>query len=270
MFKDKLFRFRQFSQNSIAELNNRTLWFSSAKDFNDPFEFMHQIDLTLPEDDDAIKNWLISSVQSEKELTYIESLDNVRRRELAQREVDNLVNGHVKTISCTSTTKICCLTKEYRDPLMWSHYTNGMTGFVIVYNPFDTIDGKTFPALPVRYVKEPPIIDADCLNLASNADGFELNTRLIATKHERWAYEQEFRFICCPEHPNEFLQRVKLRNGGIMDLPDYAIHGVICGYKMRPDDYKVVQSICKHNKYKMYKAEIHSDRYEVIVSEIVS
>ncbi|EMK3395903.1 DUF2971 domain-containing protein [Vibrio parahaemolyticus] len=270
MFVNKVFRFRQFNQYSLAELNNRTLWFSSVKDFNDPFEFLYSLDLSLPKDELQLREWLLYSSQTEAEKGFINQADVATLERLAKSSVENLANGYVKTLSCKSGTKICCVSKEYKDPLMWSHYTNGMTGFAIVYNSFDTIDGETFPALPVRYVKTPPVVDVDCLNLASSLDGYELNTRLIASKHERWAYEQEMRFICCPEHPNEFLRRIKLRDGGIMDLPDYAIHGVICGHKMSSDNLNVIKAICRHNNYKLYRADIHTEQYDVVVSEIVS
>ncbi|MDO6642137.1 DUF2971 domain-containing protein [Shewanella sp. 5_MG-2023] len=156
MFENKFFRFRQFSQFSLSELNNRTLWFSSAKDFNDPFEFLYQLDLTLPSDEKGLRNWFLYSSKSIGEKKFVEQADLETLKEIASREVDRLANGHIKTLSDRTNTKICCVSDEYRDPLMWSHYTNGMTGFAIVYNPFDTIGGQTFPALPVRYVKNLP------------------------------------------------------------------------------------------------------------------
>ncbi|MBB1315930.1 DUF2971 domain-containing protein [Aliivibrio sp. SR45-2] len=270
MFENKLFRFRTFSQYSLSELNSKTLWFSSVKTFNDPFEFQYTLDLTLPDGYNEIREWLLSTSQSEPENQFILKSDYETLQRVAKNGIDSLVNGHVTTLSDKIKTKICCLSQEYQDPLMWAHYTDGMTGFAIIYNAFNTIDDETFPALYVKYVDEPPIIDADCLNLGSVEDGFELNSRMIASKHSRWAYEKEIRFISCPEHKDEFLRRVKLRDGGIMDLPDYAIHGVIFGYKINKDNLKLLESICHHNNYKMYRADILKDKYEINVVEFAS
>nr|WP_275690398.1 DUF2971 domain-containing protein [Photobacterium alginatilyticum] len=150
---------------------------------------------------------------------------------------------------------------------MWSHYTDGMKGFVIVYNQFKTLDDDYLPMLPVKYVRTPPTITLDDLKLDSRDEGFLLNQKLIASKHDRWAYENEVRFISCPESGHEMLSRIKLRNGGILDLPDNSIHGVIVGEKMPASNLKLLQTICTHNQYKMYKASISSGEYQVEISE---
>ena len=71
MFENKLFRFREYNQYSLSELNNKTLWFSSAKSFNDPFEFQYELDLALPGTEEGIRNWLLSTSHTESERAFL-------------------------------------------------------------------------------------------------------------------------------------------------------------------------------------------------------
>ncbi|WP_318464085.1 DUF2971 domain-containing protein [Photobacterium leiognathi] len=256
MFEKKLFKFRCFSEYSISDLNNKTMWFSCANDFNDPFEFQYKLDISIPTEREAVESWLTSKDASPEEVAYVKQAPLEDLIDSAKKLTESTVKNHIAPLSDRFSTRIICLSQGCTDPLMWSHYTDGMKGFVIVYNQFKTLDDNFLPMLPVKYVPAPPTITLDDLKLDSREEAFLLNQKMIGSKHERWAYENEVRFISCPESGHEMLSRIKLRNGGVLDLPENAIHGVIVGEKMPASNLKLLQTICTHNKYKMYKASI--------------
>lgn len=281
MFKDKLFRFRSFNQYSLLELNNKTLWFSNVRSFNDPFEFRFEVDLTLPKDRNTITKFVAfteEDLQGDHQYTQQQIQDfivhfNKKLSLLSDQELEekadtlltDLVSRHVDGLFKNDETKVCCLSQSYDDPLMWSHYTDGMKGFVIVYNEFGTKEGSAAPALHVNYVEKIPIIDYQTLQLKSSSDGMKLNTKVFASKHKRWSYEKEIRFFSNPNHPYPVMRNIKLRDGGVMDLPDYAIHGVIVGCKMNGDNLKIIQDICSRSGYKLYQANLNTDQYKIDV-----
>lgn len=88
---------------------------------------------------------------------------------------------------------VLCLGQRWDSHLMWGHYTNAHTGFVIRYKPELR---ETLRALPdhigdgeVAYADEPPTFRwfGDELSRDMGA--------LLSTKPTEWAYEREYRFI---------------------------------------------------------------------------
>ncbi|WP_022942895.1 DUF2971 domain-containing protein [Psychromonas hadalis] len=267
MFNNKVFKYRTFNEFSITELNNRTWWFSTAKSFNDPFEFKFVENIIVPKNRKDLIEWLTHDDINQSEIDYLESASISELLDGVNNLVKHTKDEHNSILSDKENTRICCLSQECKDPLMWSHYTDGMKGFVVIYNQFKTQSGEFLPCIPVCYVNEPPIITFETIKLENSHGGFELNRKLIATKHNRWSYEKEVRFIVCPRHGDKMLSRVKLRDGGIFDLPEDAIFGVIVGEYMTKDHFKVIETICKSNNYKMYKASMNSSKYEIDIAE---
>jgi hypothetical protein len=270
LFVDKVFKYRTFNEFSIAELNNRTWWFSPVKDFNDPFEFKFVEDISIPNNREALVEWLMHDKASQSEIDYLKQAPTDELIDGVNKLVQSTKENHNVVLADRENTRICCLSQEFQDPLMWSHYTNGMKGFVVIYNQFKTKSGEFLPSIPVDYVEEPPIINFESMKLSNSQDGLELNRKLIATKHSRWSYEKEIRFIACPQHGYEMLSRIKLRNGGILDLPNDAIYGVIVGEYMPTEHFKVIETICEANSYRIFKAKTNSDKYEIDVCEMGS
>ncbi len=283
MFKGKLFRFRNFNQFSILELNNKTLWFSNVASFNDPFEFKFNVSTEPPKSASdqfeflkLTKEELESDTEKTDEekdkivLNYNDRLKLLPPEELksyTKERLEEVVKNNVRHIIENDSTKVCCLSKKCDDPLMWAHYTDGMRGFVIIYNEHTTKDGKVIPALHVNYVDSVPTLDYNILKLKSQEDGFRLNTSILASKHHRWAYEEEIRLFSSIGHKYEIMNHVKLRNGGVMDLPDDAIYGVIIGYKMSEDNIRLIKDICTTHDYKLYMASAN-EQYGVDIKSI--
>ena len=82
---------------------------------------------------------------------------------------------------------IFCCSKDWRNPLLWSHYAHRHTGFAL---GFDMPDSK---AIEVRYSKDRPLFTL--ASLPKNSDNTEYLEILSRTKFISWSYEEEVRFV---------------------------------------------------------------------------
>lgn len=74
------------------------------------------------------------------------------------------------------------------DILMWSHYANSHQGVCLRFNGM-AFTRQFVTGYPVRYSKERPLIKI------GSEDATDVLEKLLLTKAEMWAYEQEWRFI---------------------------------------------------------------------------
>jgi hypothetical protein len=82
---------------------------------------------------------------------------------------------------------IFCCSKDWRNPLLWSHYADKHTGIAL---GFDMPERK---AIEVKYSKERPLFtSASSPNKPNNTEYLE---KLSRTKFISWAYEEEVRFV---------------------------------------------------------------------------
>jgi hypothetical protein len=86
------------------------------------------------------------------------------------------------------TFGILCLSRNWDNLLLWSHYGDGHKGLCL---GFDMKESDAI--LDVRY--QPNLLQADELRgvLGNPAEALPFVQRLLATKHEIWNYEQEVR-----------------------------------------------------------------------------
>jgi len=85
---------------------------------------------------------------------------------------------------------VCCLSALNDHLLMWGHYADGHRGFCL---QFDTAEDPMFErATEVHYSRDLPTVSIqDSLGTPNP----ELITKVLATKHEDWSYEREWRVI---------------------------------------------------------------------------
>lgn len=157
------------------------LYFSSPKDFNDPFD-CQIIQTCKYEKKDVIS--LFSHADQCRDnpeiLNYIENtLD------------DNINNGKLyEAIECAFrnnlySTGVCCFSSIYDSILMWSHYAENHKGVCL---KFDVIKDPPFFDYPLlmSYKDEYPQI-----NFAK--DSMKCIITVLSTKYADWEYEKELR-----------------------------------------------------------------------------
>ncbi len=152
----KLYKYVSYSERSLSILINKQIWCPKAKSLNDPFEF--HFDLTrnsiggIPIDQTSLEN----AKEDIKELPLI------------------------------------CFSEVNDDILMWSHYTQGHTGFCIEFErKEDNYLGMWDSCAPIIYNLDNQVLTFTPQQLESS----ESFTKIATSKSPHWIYEKEWRLI---------------------------------------------------------------------------
>lgn len=176
---DKIYKYYSLNENKklnsskLRCLQNRKVYVSSRKEFNDPYD-----DFGYIYDRDSI-------------ITYAESL--------GMQWILNDIHPDFKAI--------CCFTKSGNDNFaMWAHYANNHQGYCVEYDL-----RKNFKLcsliLPVEYVDKKmdltEMIKGRLKFVKNNKDVKLLEDALefcaifmSCVKHKTWSYEEEIRLLC--------------------------------------------------------------------------
>jgi len=275
----KLYKFRKVDTFSLSGLSNNTLWFSDLDDFNDPFEGSLVLDKNLSETKwkEVLERFHLKSIEevgSDELETMFEELDvtdgGADKKDLLNRMMErDIKKALIGTIHSSKVVSMS-LNSDECDPiyenLMWSHYSDGLRGFCLVFDKDRLLawyyeEGiKVRPAV-VEYTDKPLVISfTDFIDSSYFLDQkpdynlIENVTRTISMKSSSWSYENELRLLSkevshVHPYPPEFLIQI------------------VIGDKMPEDQQKLVIDIAKTSnpnieikqaklKYGSYELEI--------------
>lgn len=91
-----------------------------------------------------------------------------------------------------------CLATDYRNRLMWAHYTNNHKGFCIEYDFSDRSTLDSVHVLPIIYSKERPKLPLKQAIVGSRKNWDDAKRKflmVLLTKDDAWSYENEWRAI---------------------------------------------------------------------------
>ncbi len=128
-----------------------------------------------------------------------------------------------------------CLTTDYRNNLMWSHYADGHKGFCIEYDFKDLKNINNL--LPVAYSTDRPSIPLECIYNNSKDMNTEVTKALyiaLLTKDNIWEYENEWRII------------ISATEGKNIEMPP--ISAIYLGAQMPEGDKKKLIEIASKKK----------------------
>jgi hypothetical protein len=237
---DKSYHKRIIQENEI--------FFSSAKNFNDPFDSTIPLRYDLGSDE-QILNLFTKLIRNENpnltddevkriarnEMTY----DNVRGKKRIQNTIDNQRNIIETKYGIFSASYI------YDSILMWSHYSNLHKGVCVRFNceKFkDFIENECPPNdLVIVWDKADYKVDYPELNPFELSD-YALIMQSLLIKSNIWEYEKEIRFILFT-HPNRALT-----------LPNGIIDQIILGCKIIKEDRQEIIDICKKKDLQLVQA----------------
>lgn len=162
----------------------------------------------------------------------------------------------VKT-SLESRLKICCLTTDYTNKLMWSHYADSHKGICVEYDFSDRAVNKSQP-LPVYYSHERPQFvwkPEGELTQESKSKGAACLMQALLTKEEEWNYENEWRmFISAETEPD--------------DVPAPPIKCIYIGASCSKENTEKIVDTAKALKIPVKKMTIDRGKYELHAVEI--
>ena len=128
-----------------------------------------------------------------------------------------------------------CLTTDYRNNLMWSHYADGHKGFCIEYDFKDLKNINNL--LPVAYSTDRPSIPLECMYNNSKDMNTEVAKALyiaLLNKDNIWEYENEWRII------------ISATEGKNIEMPP--ISAIYLGAEMPEEDKKKLIEIASKKK----------------------
>lgn len=166
---------------TITALNDSQVYFSKPEDFNDPHDCTGRLMLENPERFD-IRN---SNTDTTGEL---------------QKNFWERLGKNIKS------STIFCVSEADREPLMWSHYADGLRGFCIGFDSSSKLLDKAikvqYDPLPEAEIiydifrELPPVFNG---TVAENGNNilrlYEIVRNLFCIKLPHWYYEQEWRSI---------------------------------------------------------------------------
>lgn len=228
----KLYRFQpEPIECNAARLDNlkpNKIYVSDPKSFNDPFDLNIKVnDLTDRWNSgeafqEAIKKAFEVLVADKNTLEKTKLFNTnliAALRDWMDGYMEDKLDGVASAIQLRlSELGIACLTQDYKNRLLWAHYSNMGKGFCIEYEVMPINNMPNLRYVPVQYVSVLPEL---CVTEALFSP-HQFLYKYAATKHLDWAYEREVRLVSLSGKGQE----IDIHPGFLR------INGLIAGYQM--------------------------------------
>ena len=257
-----LYKYHSFDPSNyhIRLITDREIFFTSARNFNDPF--------------DTSIVYSIENVSAKTILKGAESffkdeyphLNRRQRKELAKEKTKAIMRDpNHKRVFIDTVTEIhynkfglYCMSEIRDSLLMWAHYSDSHRGFCVGLHTEKLLETAAAAALEskfislkkIRYEEKMPIIhffeSDDSKGPSDDIDTF------ISTKSSDWSYEKEYRLVN-HNHPDTILQ-----------LPPDTISEVIVGCRASEKDRSMITDhVAQLENVILYQAKRHDYKFEL-------
>lgn len=242
----RLYQFRKIDNFLFQTLINKTLWFSSPKVFNDPFDCQLpvQIDNSLEE----ITKYLLQL--NSKTRYYPNRQQVVERARMLKQDSDYLKN-FLRNKFFNERRFSCFVKKEelvYENSKMWGYYADKNRGVCLTLQfdekmekSFELESGIKITPLDIKYEKAIPKFNYIRYKLKINQDLNYSNQYFLGTKSDNWQDESEVRLILekrSGQFDSEYV--------GVKFKPKY-LKEVIFGCNSTEEDKNTIKEIIKCN-----------------------
>ena len=252
--KHFLFKYRSIEEHNIDRssriFTHNELYFSSANQFNDPFDC--KFDYSFAANKQDLKRYLWNSLsnkypnwnRSKKQRWIAQKLHKINDPEFEE-------GLKLATEKIISEIGICSLSRAPDDILMWSHYADSHRGFCVKILD-DENDKFIARAQEISYSENYPIVNP------IKDDYMARLVKSLLTKAKHWEYEKEWRIIDHEEGP------------GIKRFPPHLLVGVIFGCRMSEDLQGLIREWCKDREADLsfYQAREASRTYSLELIEV--
>lgn len=248
--------FKYFRATRLDVLRDNRIRFTPPHELNDPFEFVAHVYLSDEEyekmcDECFQKAFALQPLlnPNAKPPSYHDWKRNVvkaMRPEMIANlhsyfeEFLTIFPRHMQ-VSLGGKCGLLCLSENYESLLMWAHYTDRHTGFVLEFDPEKEPFNRK--RLAVSYNSERPVWKK---NDAANT------MAILSTKSPEWSYEREHRVVRSFEelepHPLAG-DSCKGKIGHFAALPEDTIRAVYVGCRMQNGTISELLDILKRPTY---------------------
>jgi len=258
--KIRRYKYLPFDQGSLRIITDGTIKFTPPSELNDPFDCAPDVDTSNIADYLNTRSDLLKKAGETLNLSPAQFIEEkpamIGRLEMA---AEHGAFGQ----QAADEVGICSLTRDPLNLLMWAHYAQHHTGFVVEFDiPVKVIDVDKPATDRLLEWLIPQEVEYQALKPVVNFfdDKDVMTKKYFLIKGEDWAYEQEERVIDY------------VRGHGIHRYDRATIlHSVIAGMKMDDQKYMtLMESINKANhdlnlKIGFCKAEPVKGRFELFV-----
>ena len=238
MFKENnvIYRYKYlpFNEGSLQTIAAGTMKFANALlDFNDPFDCHPHFDLEHIAEVPKLKPELFKAAGYRRGLSPAQRL--ARKGEFIARLRKNIHDGDFRR-DVLERIGIVCLSRNGNNVLMWSHYADNHRGFMLEFRipVFGTASDSVAAVdrllpFPVKYQSVRPSIKIGH-ELPDN-----LHEKIILTKSDNWAYEEEERVVYLERSPGIYAYR-----------RDEILSSVVAGLNMPVPNRRTLEMAVKH------------------------
>ncbi len=278
--------FKYFGPNRLSILQTRLIRFSQPSAFNDPFEFLPNIDsIDTPgnvtetfrrtmesqfsNEYDALDSFAKSQVSKEQFRTLMQSYLLMAEQQSGSIFSQLALHAQEKIHQVSSQHMgVLCLSERHDDLLMWAHYADCHKGFVLEFDsdsPFFHQSRSEQDSLrhleAVLYRKERPAITLADTDMSE----------LFLTKSEHWAYEKEWRMIVGLADADKVVSEGN-EDVCLFEFPAEAIRSVFFGARMNEDVSAALVENIKNDRslrhLNVFKAKVHSTNYDLVFEAV--
>lgn len=248
----KLYRYRpatydkEHGNRDLLAIADSKIWFSSPKNFNDPFDCSFNINV------DKMLKELIS--QEFSELT-LPSLSRMAGLEQDIQKLSQELSQDIQELG--SEFRIACLSEASDSILMWSHYANSHSGICVEYDTESLIMATGDLFFPVSYSNTLPTIDLKITDeKEDDFAAFSFVLKRLLTKATPWSYEKEWRAI----HSEDVGQGDNPSGTLINSLAPTAIYlGCKADERLKHD----IKDYCRGSHVQAYQMKVCNDKFSL-------
>ena len=262
-----LCKFTTLNKDTINSIYENNLWHASVDTLNDPFEFYFSFRKKLPKSTNDLcklmndsNYWVKPHLVNYEREAAIELLALSKEKELRSGIINKLIEHEELLKKKMQTLCVCSLSEAYDEPLMWSHYSDGMRGVCLIFDK-EMLKKGMLEFEKVEYKSAPPTVDFFKQYIDyKNSDKMDLG-KFLLTKHTGWAYEKEFRSVSFKVNEN-INQR-----GFIKKLKNSSLKAIIMGSKVSQVDKSLLITLSEKFQFKLYIAKANAQYYRVDITE---
>jgi hypothetical protein len=245
-------------------LKDNEIYFSSAQDFNDPYDCRIPQNFSLLSKEEIyqyISDLAVSQYSSieKRGIDLKQIIYNLEKRfsdiENIQKERDKL-----EFEDFDKYYGILSLSCRWNSVLLWSHYANRHEGFCIGFHE-EKLRNFLLPnavgAGRVNYSKNFPELKPRVIMNPDDKEIIKMRFTKTYAKSLDWSHEKEYRIFI------NYFPKVPDTCDRIIHFSDDIISEVIIGMKMQPDFREEIISICKEKNITVFQAQKDDFKFEI-------
>ena len=184
----QLYKYREYNEFSIANLESNSVWLSYPEEFNDPFDCSYKLEGYLHPTDEQFESILQGKTKDYKS-QLVQSIKRILK-EQEENHTKKMLSFHKKQYN------VCSFSERNDSILMWSHYGGFHKGFCIEYDfaSHSYIEELSNHIFPVYY--DDKIFDAtDSMHDKEIVTNRNFICQMALSKSTEWSYEKEWRLV---------------------------------------------------------------------------